>query len=279
MSVTLRGLVLPAFDDLGDLPSEAEPWRRAYCFDRLTLAGLSSPLRYTAEGLGLVPTGVGKTAAATTAAAICASSEVVLEDPLVCSVGVAGGPPSLPVGSVVIADHIVDWDDKCRFGPGQAGLALNPYTDRGAFEVDRELVSLATSLASDVELVSPADEGGEFPGSSGREPTVVTGTNLCGDELWHGRELAAEASWLVSEHGCGPYRATEMEDSGTVAALKRFGRADRYLSIRGISNHDRPSAGESARESFFSPGFEDGFETGLSNAVAVARAVVDDWLS
>ena len=29
MSVTLRALVLPAFDDLADLPSEAEPCARA----------------------------------------------------------------------------------------------------------------------------------------------------------------------------------------------------------------------------------------------------------
>ena len=279
MSVTLRALVLPAFDDLGDLPSEAEPWRRAYDFDQLPLAGLSSPLWYTEAGLGLVPTGVGKAAAATTTAAICASEEVVLEEPLVCSVGVAGGPPSLPIGSVVIADHIVDWDDKCRFDPGEDPLALNPYTDRGAFELDPGLVSRAESLADGVELAGPEDADGPSAGDSDSGPVVVTGTNLCGDELWHGRGVAAQASWLVSERGCGPYLATEMEDSGTAAALERFGLADRYLSIRGISNHDRPSAGESARESFFSSGFEAGFETGLSNAVAVARAVVGNRVS
>ena len=69
-----------------------------------------------------------------------------------------------------------------------------------------------------------------------------------------------------------------MEDAGTATALARFGHADRYLSVRGVSNHDRQSGRESARESFFSSGFEAGFEAGLENAVAVARAVVDDRL-
>ncbi|WP_181691891.1 phosphorylase [Natronomonas sp. LN261] len=274
MSVTLRVLVLPAFDDIEGVPSEAEPWTRAYEFEHaIDVPGLSAPLRHTDRGLGLVPTGIGKTAAATTTAALCASDDVDVGSALVCSVGVAGGPPELPIGSVVLANHVVDWDDKCRFDPstdGSGSVAHNPYTDaQGVFDLDAGLVSRAESLAEGVTLRD--DGGGEGPG-------VVTGTNLCGDELWHGRRLAAEASWLVDEYGCRPYRATEMEDAGTARALERFGHADRYLSVRGISNHDRQPEGESAEESFFSAGFEAGFETGLENAVAVARAVVDDRL-
>jgi len=274
MSVTLRALVLPAFDDLDGVPSEADPWRRGYEFGgAVDVSGLSAPLRYTDRGLGLVPTGIGKTAAAATTAALCASDVVDLAGALVCSVGVAGGPPDLPIGSVVIADRLLDWDDKCRFDPdGEASvpIAPDPYTDREAFEFDPELVSRAESLAEGATLREPDDI--DAP------PEVVTGTNLCGDELWHGRRLAEEASWLAAEYGCDPYLATEMEDAGTATALARFGHADRYLSVRGVSNHDRQSGRESARESFFSSGFEAGFEAGLENAVAVARAVVDDRL-
>ena len=275
MSVTLRALVLPAFDDLEGVPSEADPWRRDYAFESaIDVSGLSAPLQYTDSGLGLVPTGVGKVAAATTTAALCASEAVDLGAALVCSVGVAGGPPELPVGSVVLADRLLDWDDKCRFDPdgdGSVSIAPDPYTDRGAFEFDPGLVSRAESLAEGVTL--RRSESADAP------PELVTGTNLCGDELWHGRRLAEEASWLAAEHGCDPYLVTEMEDAGTASALARFGHADRYLSVRGVSNRDRQSGGESARESFFSSGFEAGFETGLENAVAVARAVVDDRLS
>ena len=274
MPIALRALVLPAFDDLEGVPSEAEPWRHDREFeDAIDLPGLSTPLQYTDDGLGLVPTGIGKTAAATTTASLCASEAVDLGEALVCSVGVAGGPPELPVGSVVLADRLLDWDDKCRFDPDgdeSVPIAVDPYTDRGAFEFDPELVSRAESLAEGVTL-----RGAE---SADAAPKVVTGTNLCGDELWHGRRLAEEASWLAAEHGCEPYLVTEMEDAGTASALARFGHADRYLSVRGVSNHDRQSGGESARESFFTSGFEAGFETGLKNAVAVARAIVDDQL-
>jgi len=278
MSITLDALVLPAFDDLAGLPGEDEPWRRAYDFEPMVIAGLSSPLLYTGDGIGLVPTGVGKTAAATTTAALCASEAVDLDGALICSVGVAGGPPSLPVGSVVIADRIVDWDDKCRFDPDDGEsvpLARNPYTEgQGGFELDAELVERAVSLSADADLACPGDDSEET--GADRAPSVVTGTNLCGDELWHGRRLAEQASWLVAEYGSGQYRATEMEDAGTAAALERFGHLERYLSIRGVSNHDRPASEESARASFFDPAFESGFEVGLENAVSVARTVVDD---
>jgi purine nucleoside permease len=278
MTVDLRALVLPAFDDLAGLPGEAAPWRRQYDLDHaMTVEGVPSPLRYTGSGgLGVVPTGVGKTAAATTTAALCASEALDLDGALVLSVGVAGAPPELPIGSIVIADSIVDWDDKCRFDPepdaedpGDA-LALNPYTDdAGVFHPDDELVASARSVARGVELQSASD----------LDPSVVVGTNLCGDELWHGRQLAEQAAWMVDARDEGPCLATEMEDTGTATALQRFERFDQYLSVRGISNHDRPTTQRPAAESFFDPAFEAGFEAGIENAVGVARAIVDDHLS
>ena len=276
MTVDVDALVLPAFDDLEGLPGEATPWRAAYDLERtLRIDGVPTALRYCDRGLAVVPTGVGKTAATATTTALLTSDRLDLGGTLVLSVGAAGGPPSLPVGSVVIADTIVDWDDKCRFdsadGEGEP-LAMNPYTEgRGRFDLDAELDAHARSLADTVELAVP--EGGS------PDPTVVTGTNLCGDELWHGHELAEQAAWLVDTYGAGPYRATEMEDSGTAAALERFGRLDRYLSVRGLSNHDRPGTDVPASESFFDPAFESGFGTGIENAVAVARAIVDDRLA
>jgi purine nucleoside permease len=112
MAVDLNALVLPAFEDLEGLPGEVTPWRAAYALDRtVRIEGVPSPLRYTDGGLGVVPTGVGKSAAATTTTALCASDAVDLDDALVLSVGAAGGPPQLSVGSVVLADCIVDWDD------------------------------------------------------------------------------------------------------------------------------------------------------------------------
>lgn len=276
MPIDLDVLVLPAFEDLAAAPlsGETAPWREAYDLDRTaSVAGVPAPLRHDGDGLGVVPTGIGKVAAATTATALCAGDGVDLDGALVLSVGIAGAPPDLPVGSVVLAESVVDWDDKCRFDPddGAIPLALDPYTEGNEpFDADPELLSDATALAADVDLAGTAD---------GPAPVVTAGTNVCADELWHGRTVAERVSWLVEAYDRGPYRATEMEDAGTAAALRRFGLGDRYLSVRGISNHDRPEAGASASDSLFATADESAFETGLANAVRVARAVVDDRLA
>jgi purine nucleoside permease len=257
--IQLDELVLPAFAELGDLPAETAPWERAYDFTGTAeLDGLIEPLRYTDDGLGLVPTGVGKSAAATTTATLLASERVDLSEALILSVGVAGAPPSIPVGSVLISDAIVDWDLKCRF-PDE--IAENPYVDQGRYDLNEELVADIERASSSVELDGDAE--------------LRRGTNLAGDELWHGDALAEQADWVADQYDAAPYCVTEMEDSATAAALARFDRLDSYCAIRGVSNHDRPPEGVSARESFFGDEFEDGFGEAVENAVMVARAVVD----
>jgi purine nucleoside permease len=276
MTVDLHTLVLPAFDDLGGLPGEMEPWRDAYDFGhRIAIEGVPSPLRYTDGGVGIVPTGVGKTAAAATTTALCASRDLDLDGTRILSVGVAGGPPELPIGSVVFADCIVDWDDKCRFDPdGDLPLSLNPYTEgAGVFDLNAGVVESAEATAAGIELAAGASP--KPPGAPDDKPHIVTGTNLCGDELWHGNALAEQATWLVEAYGRGPYRVTEMEDAGTAGALQRFGRLDQYLSVRGISNHDRPEGDVPAEKNFSDPAFESGFGLGLENAVRAAKAIVE----
>lgn len=270
MSVDLAVLVLPAFDDVEGVPSELAPWERAYEFDtELEIDGLQAPLQYTDSGVGVVPTGIGKTAAATTVTALVTSEKIQLDDTLIMSVGVAGGPPALDIGSVVVADSVVDWDHKCRVDPEgeDVPLTMNPHTAGMAFDLDEEQVDWALDLAADVSLRTGED--------AAQNPRVVSGTNLCGDELWHGEELARQADWLLDEHDVGPYHATEMEDAGTAFALDRGGYLDQYLCVRGISNYDRPVDDSSPRESLFSPTFEGGFEVGIENAVRVARGLID----
>jgi purine nucleoside permease len=271
MTVDLAALVLPAFDDIDGVPSELAPWKRAGEFDEtLRIDGLETPLRYTNSGVGVVPTGIGKAAAATTVTALVTSDEIRVEDTLFLSVGVAGGPPALDIGSVVVADSIVDWDHKCRFDPEndeQIPLVMNPHTGGVAFQLCEERVDRALDIAGNVSLASGDDRR--------LDPRVVSGTNLCGDELWHGEELARQVEWLLDEHDVGPYHATEMEDAGTAFALDRLGYLDQYLCVRGISNYDRPLDDTAARESLFSPAFEDGFGIGIENAVSVACSLID----
>ena len=270
MTVDLATLVLPAFDDMNGVPSELKPWERAYDLkNELRIAGVNTPLRYTDSGVGVVPTGIGKAAAATTVTALLTSDEIRVDDTLIMSVGVAGGSPSLDIGSVVVADTIVDWDHKCRVdsdGEEDVPLAMNPYTGGMVFDLHTERVDRALDVATDVSLRT-----GDGPT---RTPRVVSGTNVCGDELWHGEQLAQQVEWLLDEHHAGPYHATEMEDAGTAFALSRLGYLDQYVCLRGISNYDRPLDDSTAEESLFDPAFEDGFGIGIENAVRVARRLI-----
>lgn len=275
MTANLSVVVLPAFDEVDGVPSERAPWVEAYEFDEtLRIDGIERPLQYTDSGVGVVTTGIGKAAAATTVTALLTSDEVRVNEALFLSVGVAGGPPDLDIGSVVVADSIVDWDHKCRVDAEYGGdipLTMNPHTGGMAFDLDEERVDWALNIAAGVSLTSGED--------ATQNPRVVSGTNLCGDELWHGERLARQAEWLLDEHDVGPYHATEMEDAGTAFALDRLGLLDQYLCVRGVSNYDRPLDDSSSRESLFSPTFEDGFEIAVKNAVRVGRALVDMRLS
>lgn len=273
-------VVLPAFENLSAAPIDGEigPWESAYDFTRqYTIEGVPSPFRYDTCGVGVVPTGIGKTAATATTTALCASGKLSLNNSLILSVGIAGAPPQLPIGSVVVADSIVDWDDKCRFDPTERDampLELDPYTgDHGVFDLNSQRVSWAGSLSEDSRLTGVSGEP---------EPTVEIGTNVCADELWHGREIADHVARFVRKRKREPYLITEMEDSGTVTALDRFGLTDQYLSIRGVSNHDRPEPGVSARESLLetnSEAAETAYKTGLESAVTVARNLIADEIT
>jgi purine nucleoside permease len=281
MPVEPTVVVLPAFEELSAAPIDGEvgPWESVYDFThRYTIDGAPSPLRYDPCGVGVVPTGIGKVAAATTTAALCASEKVSLENCLILSVGIAGAPPQLPIGSVVVADSIVDWDDKCRFDPTEDNatpIETDPYTgDQGVFDLDTHRVSWAESLSEDSQLTGL---------SGGPKPTVDIGTNVCADELWHGQAVAEHVAEFVSKRQREPYLVTEMEDCGTVAALDRFGLADQYLSIRGVSNHDRPTSGKSGRESLLhtdsGASDKDSYTVGLENAVSVASTLVADEIT
>lgn len=71
---------------------------------------------------------------------------------------------------------------------------------------------------------------------------------------------------------------TEMEDTGTSCALDRLGYLDQYLCNRGISNHDRPAAETSGKESLQRSDFDAGFERAIQNAATISREVVERWI-
>lgn len=267
--VSLDALVLPAFGDADleaemDVTDELTRWLDAYEFaGEVAVPAANAPLRYTADGLGVTPTGMGKAAAASTVAGLVSSPDVDLADAVVVTVGVAGAAPDAATpGSVAVADAVVDWDVKQRYDDGVELFEYRPHDY--VWHLDERLVDRAATAARSVDLATDdgvADDQG-----------VVVGPTICGDEFWHGASLAERADWLCRQYGVDGYVTTEMEDAGTTTALSRAGLLDRYVSVRGVANYDRPvEAASSGPDDGVS---EAGFELGLENAFRAGRAVV-----
>lgn len=280
-------LVLPA---VAEPPlDERGPWlERHEIGDALAIPGLATPLYLTAGRVAITTTGIGKSDAATTTTALLGSPAIDLGSAYVVSAGIGGAPPSTaPLGSVVLADAIVDWDRKHRWDRQGAiedddrPEPLSPSDDRPidllnyrprdyVWHLDERVVETGAEAAREVDLGEGPDAyeyQREYPDAPASRPIVTTGTTVTGDEFWHGPRYAREVEWLCEQYGVAPYTTTQMEDAATVTALERFGLADRYLSVRAIANYDRSAPGESVGESF------DGIEASLALAIDNAQRV------
>ena len=276
MAIQPTVVVCPAFTDAeytGDA-SEVDPWLDRYDFDReLDVPGVSHPVYYATDtDLALAPTGIGKAAAATTVSALAAGETVDLADATLLSVGIAGCSPAAgTLGSVFIADRVVDWDVKLRVG--ETTSRMQWLVDDYVWHLEEDLVDRAATAARGTSLADN-DRAAEIRKryNDSRTPTVDVGPTVCGDEVYHGTSTARQVDALCESYGVDGFATTEMEDAGTATALDRFGLLDQYLSIRAAANFDREPPGSDPNTSID----HDVFELGIENAVRVGAAVVDE---
>ncbi|ODR81065.1 phosphorylase [Haladaptatus sp. W1] len=294
--ISLDVLLLPAFaaDDFEmekDLPDEFERWLSTYEFENsASVPGANMPVYYTDDGIGITSTGMGKAAAAATVTAILAGERFDCSETYFITVGIAGSPPDVgTLGSVFVADHIVDWDIKHRWVARDGKteeernhpLELFSYRPHDyVYHLDDDLVAVALDAGQSVELRDAPgmrEYRNQYSQDAARsDPSVAVGTTLCSDEFWHGETVSEQAQWLVDEYDVGTYATTEMEEMGTATALDRFGVLDRFLSVRGVVNFDRPYDGQSMRESLHEGAEAETFDAALENVVDVGSAIVDE---
>ncbi|ELY89562.1 purine nucleoside permease [Natrialba hulunbeirensis JCM 10989] len=295
-------LVLPA---VAEPPlTERRPWlERSDIVDAVSVSGAKTPVYLTSDGVAITTTGIGKSDAATSVTALLASPEIDLSAAYVVSAGIAGGPPErIALGSVAIADAVVDWDRKHRWDRAtngshetQAAHTAHPESNEGRDDPDAgldllayrphdyvhhledALVDVACEAADDTSLRTDADARAyqdSYPDAQEAGPAVERGPTVCGDEFWHGPRYAQEVEWLCDAYGISPYLTTQMEDAATATALERFDRLDRYLSVRAVANYDRAAPGQSVEENF--DGNEASLALALDNAARVGGAIVDE---
>jgi len=245
-----------------DAPDELGRWLDAYDAREVAVSGTGGPVYYDDAGVAIAPTGIGKAAAAATVGALAAGDALDLGAAHVVTAGVAGCPPAAgPVGSVFVADAVVDWDLKHRTdgGVGPLDWRARDYV----WHLDADLVERAAAAAERADL--------RAAGVDDREPGVAVGPTLCGDEHWHGRRLAAQAATLCGAYGLDGYVTAEMEDAGTATALERAGLLDRYVSVRAAANFDRQPPGGDPAESVR----EMALDVATGNAFRAGREVVE----
>lgn len=158
--LSLRVLVLTAFGPhvAVDGSGELGRWLNGYGeFDHeISVPGTPTPIKITDHGVGVTATGMGPTHAAASVTAYMVSDAIDLEDTYFLTAGVAGiSPYAGTVGSVVIADHIVNWDAKKRYGDG---TSVEPwgFGPPHAYELNHEFVAAAKSATSGINLEDSA---------------------------------------------------------------------------------------------------------------------------
>ena len=287
--IRLAGLVLTAaYEEPLD---ERRPWLERYdLVDALEMPGTDTPLYLTDDGLAVTTTGIGKSDAATTVATLLASPGLDLASAYVVSSGIAGtAPGTTALGSVAIADAVVDWDRKHRWDrrSDESGAPVDDRIDLLAYRprdyvhrLESSVVDRALDAARDVDLRDDGDAREyqrQYPDAPDAGPTIERGTTVCGDEFWHGPRYAREVEWLCEQYDVAPYVTTQMEDAATATALERFDLRERYLSVRAVANYDRSAPGQSVEESFDATPAS--LALAIDNAARVGAAVVEELVA
>ena len=306
--IQVKVLILPKFEvgELsGDFPGEAQYYYENYMegADEFEIAGGTEGSRlYVKDGVALYVLGMGKVNAALSTMAVLSDSRFDFSDAYVISTGCAGSAKEYSVmGDVFVISAAVDYDlghhaDARELSDETAATWFydSSYDDIAVIRLDPELTDRVYDLVKDVPVettertrnyMRAAFNGEDW---AVRDPKVLRGTTVTGDNYWKGEHDHENALLMVETYGCpDPYALTEMEDAAVGTALKRMGMLDRYIIIRDSVNMDvfmmgatpeslwDPETAEMTIASEDNVEAEDIFETAMKNNFEVGKVVVD----
>lgn len=257
MAIPVKALILPKFETgamSGDFPGEAQFFFEHYCAgggEYAISGGFPGQKLYVRDGVALYVTGMGKVNAALSLMAVLGDSRFDFSDAIFLSVGCGGGAWGIGVmGDVVLATAAVDYDlghhadPRELTGPRDCTWFRDPIFDSSAFRIlNPEMVDWAWALIRDTKL-DTTPKTRDYLARTGepwalREPKVLRGTTVSGDNYWKGQAGHRNAEAMAEIYGCpDPYTVCEMEDAALAVALDRVGKLDRFLSLRALVNLD-----------------------------------------
>jgi purine nucleoside permease len=260
-----------------DKPGEAHLWVERQKLDRVLPFPMGEyELRMNDAGVLLICTGGGVTNSSSSIMALGLDPRFDLSHAYWLIAGIAGGDPlDVSLGTAAWAKHVVDGDllyeIDAREIPPDWPYGLLPLGGKkpndlaGGWTVDTihyalnaPLVQWAYSLTKDHPIAdSPAiaEFRKQFDGypAATRPPFVTIGDSLSASTYWHGEHLNQWANdWVKLQAGKDAnFMMADMEDSGTLTALRRLsrgGRVDlnRVLVLRTASNYTMAPPGKSS---------------------------------
>ena len=305
--IEIKVLILPKFENgemSGDFPGEAQYYYEGYCMDGdeySIVGGFEDNKLYVKDGVALYVTGMGKVNTALSLNAILMDDRFDFSNAYVISTGCAGSAYEYGVmGDVFIITAAIDYDLGHHADPRELSSDVETtwYHDAGYDSssckiLNQDLMDRVYELVKDVEVqttektrayMAAAFDDAEW---ATRDPQVLRGTTVSGDNYWKGYYDHANAVLMTETYGCpDPYALTEMEDVALAVVLDRLGMLDRYIIIRDSVNMDVFMNGATP-ESLWDPNFDDSiaseesvesadiFATAMENNFKVGSVVID----
>ncbi len=167
------------------------------------------------------------------------------------------------------------------------------YDDSAVIRLDQELTDRVFDMVKDIRLDTTGQTvrflKREYAGEAWaeRDPQVMRGTSVTGDNFWKGIYDHQNALLITESYGCiDPFAITEMEDIAVGQAVKSYGMLDRLIILRVSVNMDVFPAGvtpemlwgtasddhlasEDSMESV------DVFETAMQNCFVTGKILID----
>jgi purine nucleoside permease len=293
----------------GDAPGEFQFWVEREKLDIVQPFPLGEyELRMNNAGLLAICTGGGITNAATSIMALGMDPRFDLSKAYWVIAGIAGGDPlDVSLGTAAWARHVVDGDllyeIDAREIPADWPYGLLPLgakkpndkadgwtVDTIDFPLNGALAQWAYALTKDHPVAdSPgiAEFRKQFVGypNALRPPFVTLGDDLASSTYWHGERMNRWANdWVKLQGGVqSNFMMTNMEDTGTLTALRRLSRRhlvdlQRVLVLRTASNYTMPPKGKTAAWSTTAEYPENG-RPALEAAYQVGNRVVQHLLN
>ena len=233
---------------------------------------------------------------------ILTDSRFDFSDAYILSTGCAGSAMDNSVmGDVFVITSAVDYDLGHHADPRdmEDDTAATWFHDAdfdsaAVVHLDSVLMDRVYSLVKDIPLettertrdfMSRAFDGADW---AVRDPKVLRGTTVTGDNYWKGRYGHANALLMTQTYGCSdPYATTEMEDIAIARTAKQLGMLDRLIILRDSVNMDTFMLGATP-ESLWDPEHDnsdvsnenseeyiDIFATARENNFIVGRTIID----